>query len=118
MAAVVASRVCLPVMLGRGSGVILNLTSAAATMSATTPGALGIGAPYAVSKAALNRFVVALALEMRASGIGVFLLDPGTVMTERADQEIRKGKRPNTVARQSMEILAGCRGIFMLLLPA
>jgi len=107
MAAVVASRVCLPAMLGSGSGVILNLTSAAATMSATTPGALGIGAPYAVSKAALNRFVVALALEMRASGIGVFLLDPGTVMTERADQEIRKGKRPDTsIARQPMDIPA------------
>ncbi|MGO9061729.1 MAG: SDR family NAD(P)-dependent oxidoreductase [Candidatus Binataceae bacterium] len=106
MAAVVASRVCLPAMLANGSGVILNLTSTAATMSATTPGALGIGAPYAVSKAALNRFVVALALEMRGSGIGVFLLDPGTVMTERADQEIRKGKRPDTIARQSMEIPA------------
>jgi NAD(P)-dependent dehydrogenase (short-subunit alcohol dehydrogenase family) len=106
MAAVVASRACLPAMLARRCGVILNLTSSAATMTAATPGALGIGAPYMVSKAALNRFVVALALEMRASGIGVFLLDPGTVMTERADQEIRAGKRPNTVARQSMEIPA------------
>jgi NAD(P)-dependent dehydrogenase (short-subunit alcohol dehydrogenase family) len=104
MAAVVASRACLPAMLASRNGVIVNLTSSAATMSAATPGALGIGAPYAVSKAALNRFAVALALEMRDSGIGVFLLDPGTVMTERADQEIRTGKRPNIAVRQSMQI--------------
>lgn len=106
MAAVVASKACLPSMAANRSGVILSLTSAAATMTASTPGALGIGAPYAVSKAALNRFVIALALEMRDAGVGVFLLDPGTVMTERADQEIRTGKRPAVVARQSMEIPA------------
>jgi NAD(P)-dependent dehydrogenase (short-subunit alcohol dehydrogenase family) len=106
MAAVVASKACLPAMLAIGAGVIVNLTSVVATMSADTPGALGIGAPYAVSKAALNRFVVALALEMRAAGIGVFALDPGSVMTERADYEIRRAQRPNTVARQPMEIPA------------
>jgi NAD(P)-dependent dehydrogenase (short-subunit alcohol dehydrogenase family) len=106
MAAVTASKACLPSMLANGSGVILNLTSSAATTTALTPGALGIGAPYAVSKAALNRFVVALALEMRACGIGVFLLDPGTVMTERAEQEIRRAQRPNTYARAPMDIPA------------
>jgi NAD(P)-dependent dehydrogenase (short-subunit alcohol dehydrogenase family) len=75
-------------------------------MTALTPGALGIGAPYAVSKAALNRFVVAIALEMRESGIGVFLLDPGTVMTERAEQEIRRSQRPNSYTRAPMDIPA------------
>jgi NAD(P)-dependent dehydrogenase (short-subunit alcohol dehydrogenase family) len=104
MAAVVASKACLPAMLARGRGVILNLTSVVATISASTPGAMGIGAPYAVSKAALNRFVVALALETRAAGVGVFALDPGAVITERADQEIRTGRRPNTAARQPMDI--------------
>ncbi len=106
MAAVVASKACLPAMLERRRGVILNLTSVVATMSASTPGALGIGAPYAVSKAALNRFVVALALETKASGVGVFALDPGAVLTERADQEIRTGKRPGIGARQPMDIPA------------
>ncbi len=106
MAAVVASKACLPAMLERRRGVILNLTSVVATMSASTPGALGIGAPYAVSKAALNRFVVALALEMRTSSIGVFALDPGAVLTERADQEIRTGKRPSIGTRQPMDIPA------------
>jgi NAD(P)-dependent dehydrogenase (short-subunit alcohol dehydrogenase family) len=93
-------------MLARHRGVILNLTSAAATMSASTPGALGIGAPYAVSKAALNRFVVALALEAKGAGVGVFALDPGAVLTERADQEIRTGRRPHIGARQPMDIPA------------
>src|SRR5579885_188306 len=102
MAAVAASKACLPSMIARRRGVILNLTSAAATHSASTPGAMGIGAPYAVSKAALNRFTVALALEMRDFGIGVFALDPGAVLTERADQEIRRGRHPNLVARQPM----------------
>jgi NAD(P)-dependent dehydrogenase (short-subunit alcohol dehydrogenase family) len=106
MAAVVASKACLPAMLARGHGVILNLTSVVAIMSASTPGAMGIGAPYAVSKAALNRFVVALALETRAAGIGVFALDPGSVLTERADQEIRTGRRPSAIARQPMDIPA------------
>jgi NAD(P)-dependent dehydrogenase (short-subunit alcohol dehydrogenase family) len=106
MAAVAASKACLPSMIARRRGVILNLTSAAATQSASTPGAMGIGAPYAVSKAALNRFTVALALEMREIGIGVFALDPGAVLTERADQEIRKGRRPNLIARQPMDIAA------------
>jgi NAD(P)-dependent dehydrogenase (short-subunit alcohol dehydrogenase family) len=105
MAAVVASKACLPAMLARRRGAILNLTSAA-TMSASTPGALGIGAPYAVSKAALNRFVVALALEAKGAGVGVFALDPGTVLTERADQEIRTGRRPDVIARQPMDIPA------------
>ena len=106
MAAVVASRACLPAMLSRGRGVILNLTSAAAVTSASTPGASGIGAPYAVSKAALNRFVVALALEIKNAGVGVFALDPGAVMTERAGQEISSGRRPNTINRQPMEVPA------------
>ncbi len=106
MAAVVASRTCLPAMLERKRGVILNLTSVVATMSVATPGALGIGAPYAVSKAALNRLVVALALETRAAGIGVFALDPGAVLTERADHEIRTGRRPSIGVRQPMEIPA------------
>jgi citronellol/citronellal dehydrogenase len=106
MAAVVASKACLPAMVARGRGVILNLTSVVATMVASTPGAMGIGAPYAVSKAALNRFVVALALETRAAGVGVFALDPGSVQTERSEQEIRTGRRPNTVKRQAMDIPA------------
>jgi NAD(P)-dependent dehydrogenase (short-subunit alcohol dehydrogenase family) len=106
IAAVVASKACLPAMVARGRGVILNLTSVAATMAMDTPGAVGIGAPYAVSKAALNRFVVALALEMRNSAVGVFALDPGAVMTERAEQEIRRGRRPGSVSRHPMDIPA------------
>ncbi len=117
MAAVVASKACLPAMVAKGRGVILNLTSAAAMVNAGTPGALGIGAPYAVSKAALNRFVVALALEMRPAGVGVFALDPGTVLTERADQEIRTGKRPNIGPRQPMDIPAAAAEYLCLKCP-
>jgi NAD(P)-dependent dehydrogenase (short-subunit alcohol dehydrogenase family) len=106
MAAVVASKICLPSMIANGGGAILDLTSNAATQTASTAGAVGIGAPYAVSKAALNRFVVALALDAREHGVAVFALDPGTVLTERADQEIRRGKRPNTYTRQPMDIPA------------
>ena len=49
---------------------------------------------------------MALALEVKDLGVGVFALDPGTVMTERADQEIRTGRRPNIGARQPMDIPA------------
>ncbi len=117
MAPVVASRACLPAMLERGRGVILNLTSVAATMSASTPGASGIGAPYAVAKAALNRFVVGLALETKSAGVGVFALDPGAVLTERADQEIRTGRRPNVMARQPMDIPAAAAEYLCLHCP-
>lgn len=117
MAAVTASKACLPSMLANKRGVILNLTSSAATITPSTPGALGIGAPYAVSKAALNRLVVAVALEMRESGIGMFALDPGTVMTERAEQEIRKAQRPATYTRQPMEIPAAAAEYICLTCP-
>jgi NAD(P)-dependent dehydrogenase (short-subunit alcohol dehydrogenase family) len=117
MAAVVASKLCLPSMLANKGGVILNLTSSAATTTPSTPGALGIGAPYAVSKAALNRFVVAVALETRESGIGMFALDPGTIMTERAEQEIRRSQRPATYTRQPMDIPAAAAEYICLACP-
>lgn len=62
-----------PAMAARGSGVIVNVTSAAATV--TTP---AVGA-YGPSKAGLLNLTKALALEFAASGVRVNAVAPGFI---------------------------------------
>lgn len=69
----------IPLMRKQGGGVILNITSAAAARD--TPKVRQLG--YAMSKAALSRMGVALARELRDSGIAVINVSPGGVATER-----------------------------------
>lgn len=74
-AALLACQAVVPLMIGQGGGVVVNVTSGAANR-----GRPGWGA-YGASKAALNRFSEALAAEVADAGVSVNLLDPGLVYT-------------------------------------
>ncbi len=67
----------LPAMLERRTGSIINITSGAATSRT--------GANYAATKAALNRFTICLADEVREYNVAANALDPGPVRTEAAE---------------------------------
>lgn len=66
----------VPQMKARGAGVIVNVTSDAAVNS--YPGWGGYGA----SKAALEHLSRTLAVELEATGIRVYVVDPGDMNTE------------------------------------
>jgi 3-oxoacyl-[acyl-carrier protein] reductase len=67
----------VPGMTERGSGWIVNLTSATARLG----GANSTMALYGASKAALNGLIRSLALELVTDGITVNGVEPGTVLT-------------------------------------
>jgi NAD(P)-dependent dehydrogenase (short-subunit alcohol dehydrogenase family) len=84
LAPVVLSRLVLPAMLERGSGAIVNVTSASGNMDPPAPaGHGGWGLGYGMSKAALHRLAGILAVELGERGISAFNLHPGFVATER-----------------------------------
>jgi NAD(P)-dependent dehydrogenase (short-subunit alcohol dehydrogenase family) len=77
----------VPVMAANGGGSIINISSGAADP------ARGAGMPpgymtYSVAKAALERFSVALALEVADQNIAVNALRPGAVKTEQSTHEL------------------------------
>jgi NAD(P)-dependent dehydrogenase (short-subunit alcohol dehydrogenase family) len=78
-----ACQLLLPGMIERGSGLIICMTSAAATNDVPLGGRGGISPGYPAAKAALNRFVRALAAELSDLRIPVIAVEPGFTMTER-----------------------------------
>ena len=81
----IACRLLVPRMIERGGGLIINTTSPEAwLLNPNLPGKGANGLGYPTAKAALNRFVWALAKEVRQYNIAVIALDPGFTMTERA----------------------------------
>ena len=70
------AKVVLPKMMEQRSGSIINISSGLA--SSRNPG----GVPYAMTKAALDRFTFGLAEEVREYNIAVNALTPGTIKTE------------------------------------
>lgn len=66
----------LPHMLERGQGLVVNVSSIAATLS--SPGE----AAYDASKAALTAFSEAMAIDVWGSGVKVLVVYPGLVDTE------------------------------------
>jgi len=70
------AQLLLPAMKQRGSGVIVNITSDAA--SNHYPGWGG----YAASKAALEHLSRTLAAELEGTGVKVMIVDPGDMNTE------------------------------------
>ncbi len=76
----------LPVMMKQGSGVIINITSGA-SLQFSIPG----DTVYGMSKAAVDRFTIGLANEVRKLGISVVGVQPGMVRTEGIDL-VLKGK--------------------------
>ncbi len=82
-APVQACRLLLPGMVERGSGMILCMTSVAATHDVAPGGRGGISPGYPAAKAGLNRFVRALAVEIKEHRIPVIAVEPGFTLTER-----------------------------------
>jgi NAD(P)-dependent dehydrogenase (short-subunit alcohol dehydrogenase family) len=78
-----ASRLLLPGMIERGSGLIICMTSIAATDDVPLGGRGGISPGYPAAKAGLNRFVRALAAEIKEHRIPVIAFEPGFTITER-----------------------------------
>jgi NAD(P)-dependent dehydrogenase (short-subunit alcohol dehydrogenase family) len=70
-------RAAVPLMLARGGGRIVNVTSAAAYLQ---PGGFK-GTAYGPSKAALHRFSEMLADQLAPRGVYVFSISPGLVRT-------------------------------------
>jgi NAD(P)-dependent dehydrogenase (short-subunit alcohol dehydrogenase family) len=77
-------RAVLPLMLERGEGTIVNVTSAVATSDPPAPtGQGGWGLGYALTKGAFHRVAGILAVELGSDGIFVVNVEPGYVLTER-----------------------------------
>jgi NAD(P)-dependent dehydrogenase (short-subunit alcohol dehydrogenase family) len=92
----------LPGMIERGSGVIIHLTSGAATLSPRAPfGKGGWGLAYAIAKGGAHRMVGVLNAEVGPSGIRAYNLNPGHVLTEigRA-RSARLGTEPTGQSEQ------------------
>src|SRR6266852_6005143 len=77
--AFLCTRAVLPGMVARRQGRIVNIASIGAVLP------IPDGTAYGSSKTALVRFTESVALEVEASGIGVFAIDPGNVPTGMHD---------------------------------
>lgn len=70
-------------MLERGGGVVIHLTSGAATLAPRAPfGQGGWGVAYAIAKGGAHRMVGVLHAELAGQGIRAYNLNPGHVVTE------------------------------------
>jgi NAD(P)-dependent dehydrogenase (short-subunit alcohol dehydrogenase family) len=89
MAPILLSKLLLPQMIDRGSGTIINVSSASGTMDPPSPaGSGGWGLGYGMSKGALHRLSGIIAVELGDRGITSFNLHPGFVWTERLEQDM------------------------------
>jgi NAD(P)-dependent dehydrogenase (short-subunit alcohol dehydrogenase family) len=84
MAPLLLTKLLLPPMLERGSGLIINMTSGVAWTDPTAAaGDGGWGLGYAISKGALQRIAGVLVHEIAGTGVYVVNVSPGFVATER-----------------------------------
>jgi NAD(P)-dependent dehydrogenase (short-subunit alcohol dehydrogenase family) len=70
----------LPGMTARRAGRIINISSPRCHMNTPSLSA------YSLGKAAANRLAELVANEVKETGVTVFALDPGSIMTEMADE--------------------------------
>ncbi len=84
LAQLVLIHAVLPHLLERGSGTIVDITSAAGITDPPAPaGEGGWGLAYSASKAAFHRTAGILAVEFGPRGVLAFNVEPGMVMTEK-----------------------------------
>ncbi len=84
MAPVILTKLVLPQMVERGTGVVINLASSSGATDPPAPAGLGgWGLGYGMSKAALHRIAGILAVELGGRGIHAYNLSPGFIATER-----------------------------------
>ena len=100
------ARAALPVMLDRGAGALVFITSIAGTVPVPTE------AVYCVSKTALESFADSLREEIRESGIAVSTVRPGVVRTAFLEQrQLPYGRRwprpvpPERIAHAVVDVL-------------
>jgi NAD(P)-dependent dehydrogenase (short-subunit alcohol dehydrogenase family) len=93
LSAMHATRLVAPQMAERGGGVVVLVTSAAATVeNPNMPGDGSTGLGYPVSKAGLNRFVWAVEKELRPHKVAIIAVDPGFTLSEH----VREGATGDT----------------------
>jgi len=84
IAPLIINKYLLPGMIARGSGTLINISSASGYASPTKPaGQGGWGMGYGVSKAAFHRVAGFLATELGEKGIRCFNVQPNLIATER-----------------------------------
>ena len=84
VAPLILNQLFLPGMVERGTGTIVNITSAAGYGDPTKPaGEGGWGVGYGISKAAFHRIAGFLCAEHGGNGIRAFNVQPGFIATER-----------------------------------
>jgi len=86
MSAVRACKLIVPQMKTQGAGIIILVTSAAGDAEMPgMPGHASTGLGYPMTKAALKRFMMSLAKEVRRDNIAVIGLDPGFIFSEHVE---------------------------------
>jgi 3-oxoacyl-[acyl-carrier protein] reductase len=93
MGVINATLACRDSMRERGGGVVLNISSVAAYMSAT---------PYAVSKLTVRGLTVAFATELAQEGIRVNAIAPGLMNTENALADLPRQLVDDLVQRRQL----------------
>ena len=78
------NKLVLPGMIERGTGAIVNITSASGYSDPTRPaGQGGWGLGYGMSKAAFHRIAGTIAVELEGTGVRAFNVQPNLIATER-----------------------------------
>jgi NAD(P)-dependent dehydrogenase (short-subunit alcohol dehydrogenase family) len=78
------NRLVLPGMVARGTGTIVNITSASGYADPTrAAGQGGWGLGYGMSKAAFHRIAGTLAVELEGTGVRAYNVQPSLIATER-----------------------------------
>ncbi len=89
LAPLVLIKALLPQMIERGSGTLVNISSAAGYADPTeAAGDGGWGMGYGISKGAFHRVAGFLAAEHGEQGINTFNVQPGYISTERIAQDM------------------------------
>ncbi|MCW2613918.1 MAG: short-chain dehydrogenase, partial [Frankiales bacterium] len=78
-------RQVLPGMVARGRGHVVDVSSGFSTVSA--PGLV----PYSASKAGMSHFHSGMRVELRGTGVGTTLVEPGPVRTHMWDDIVEQG---------------------------
>ncbi len=87
LSAMHATQLAAPLMARRGGGTVILISSAASWYeSQNTPGEGSTGLGYPVSKAGLDRFVSAVAKELRPLNVAIVAVDPGFTLAEHVTE--------------------------------
>lgn len=94
------TRAFLPEMFTRGAGRIVNVSSVSGRIPAPMLGA------YHASKYALEALSDALRMELQPFGIGVVVVEPGTIRTSFAERTVQEGMRARVADTRYASIYA------------